>query len=90
MEHSQPGMVCCQERGWRAVSICPDSLGHLILDEKPLGAAPFSEENWSLTIPELPKDWGQMCAVEEGGRSEQVHGAKPPRPSAQIPKVRAA
>lgn len=59
VECSQPGMVCCRERCWRggqAVSICPDSLGHLILDVKALGAAAFSKETWCLAVPGLLED----------------------------------
>lgn len=98
-EHSQEEWYVAERGaggGAPAVSICPDSANHLILNVKPLNAATFPKETWSLTVPGLSKDWGQVCAVEEGGgrwtgqRSEQVHGAKPPRPLAQIPKVRAA
>ena len=70
-EHSQPGMAYCQERGWRGerAVLNPNSPGCLIWDEKPLGAAAFSEEIWS--VPGLPKNRGQVCTVEEGGACQR-------------------
>lgn len=40
--------------GWKGCSHLPNSLSHLIWDEKPRGAATFSEEIW--LVPGLPKN----------------------------------
>lgn len=73
-EHSQPEWYVAKRRAGGVEELSPFAQlsGLLICDEKPLGAATFSEEIW--LVPGLPKNWAQVCEVGERGMGGHAKG----------------